>query len=573
MFAKPWWEDLPARLEWELGWLSHAGYKYKELSRNEVAGTLELLVEYPVNEVVLKLRVLFPPFFPGARFEVYTDDLKLAHHQNPYTKGLCLLGRSTALWDPNTSLASFLTVQMPMLLKSGQSDDSCIAAPLEEPQGEPTTAFLPYLDMSAILLDERAEVGSAQSGKFSANISIAAVADNISVRGIIGTIDDQSLWTPTPESVKNTWRFDRQVSGRWFNVSKLSLGLNAKQFVEEVSKEHPTVLSSSQQFDYLAERCEIIGFLIPSEIGHRVKGREWVLVLRRKSRNSSRRKPQRVRYDFVRLERFGRELMYQRSPELKGLSTKCVAVVGLGCIGAPSAIEFARAAVGELRLLDADIVEAATVVRWPLGLPAVGHQKANVIAQFIQHNFPLAKVDGMIARIGPPPEGEMPSVEQWRSFFKGVDLLFDATAEMGVSSILSHIATELGIPLICVSATHGGWGGMIVTSDSGKSGCYDCFLRYFNEGAIPRPPESPAPRVQTSGCADPTYTAAAFDTTELAITGVRTAVSLLTRDAPDAYPLLPCGVGILSLRDQTGASIYPQWQHIPLTVHPECPCH
>ena len=266
MFSKPWWIELPERLEWEFKCLSSAGYRYQEISRNEAAGILELIVEYPASDRVLKLRALFPPFFPDARVEVCGDDLELVHHQNPYNKALCLLGRSTALWDPNTSLASFLTDQMPLLLKAGTTEEIGAAASLEEHQAEPATAFLPFLEHSAVLLHEQTNAASTQSGRFTAYLAVPPPAGNLLiVRGIIDTIDDQRQWTPVIEGENLIWQFTNHVHGRWFNVTKVSAGLSAEQFVKEISHEHPTVLSSAQQFDLGVERCELLGFVIPSE--------------------------------------------------------------------------------------------------------------------------------------------------------------------------------------------------------------------------------------------------------------------------------------------------------------------
>ena len=59
--------------------------------------------------------------------------------------------------------------------------------------------------------------------------------------------------------------------------------------------------------------------------------------------------------------------LFTRIPELKPLREKTVAVFGLGCLGAPSVLEFARAGVECIRLVDFDVVDPATGVRWPLG--------------------------------------------------------------------------------------------------------------------------------------------------------------------------------------------------------------
>ena len=69
------------------------------------------------------------------------------------------------------------------------------------------------------------------------------------------------------------------------------------------------------------------------------------------------------RYGFVKAGRASRRDLTLRMPELTPLADKVVAVFGLGCIGGPSALEFARAGVGELRVLDHDAVDPGTIGR------------------------------------------------------------------------------------------------------------------------------------------------------------------------------------------------------------------
>lgn len=159
MPLQPWWKEIPGRLEWEFAWLAHEGLRYEETGRDDASGTLELRVEYPTDGKVLNLHVIFPPFFPDARYEVRCAEVKLVHHQNPFTNELCLLGRSSALWDPAVPLATFLKKQMPDLLKAGMTDDRSEAEAIEDHQAEPATPFLSFLEDSVLLIDESAEPG------------------------------------------------------------------------------------------------------------------------------------------------------------------------------------------------------------------------------------------------------------------------------------------------------------------------------------------------------------------------------------------------------------------------------
>ncbi len=62
-----------------------------------------------------------------------------------------------------------------------------------------------------------------------------------------------------------------------------------------------------------------------------------------------------------------------RTPELYPLREKAVAVFGLGTLGAESVLEFARSGVRKICIVDHDIVDPATTVRWPMGFVVAGH--------------------------------------------------------------------------------------------------------------------------------------------------------------------------------------------------------
>ena len=70
---------------------------------------------------------------------------------------------------------------------------------------------------------------------------------------------------------------------------------------------------------------------------------------------------------FARAFRAGPGEASVRTPELRSLGAKTIAQFGVGCLGAASALEFVRAGIGELRILDRDHVDPGTIGRWPLG--------------------------------------------------------------------------------------------------------------------------------------------------------------------------------------------------------------
>ena len=278
---------------------------------------------------------------------------------------------------------------------------------------------------------------------------------------------------------------------------------------------------------------------------------------------------------FSRAGRSGRDAVQERTPELRPLAKRTVALFGLGCVGAPSAMELARAAVGELRVLDHDHVDPATTGRWPFGLSAAGLRKAEVITEAITKDYPSTSVTGIVHRLGgvrAPKAGARTDGDVLRQMTEGASLIYDATAELGVHHLLSDRALELGLPYIGVVGTQGGWGGKVfrVLPDR-TEGCWMCYRLACEDGTIPEPPADPKGTVQPVGCADPTFTGAGFDMAQVALTGVRIAVATLCGGTASGYPEAAWDVLHIALRADDGKLIAPAFAEHIIKRHAQCP--
>jgi hypothetical protein len=130
----------------------------------------------------------------------------------------------------------------------------------------------------------------------------------------------------------------------------------------------------------------------------------------------------------------------------------------------------------------------------------------------------------------------------------GANLILDATAEYGVSYLLSELARDRDLPYVSITAEQGAWGGTVLAVLPGKAG-----------------------GTQPEGCAAPTFTGASFELMPIVAEGVRTVVSILTAGADTGYPGLGWDVAVGSLRTQTGSAIPATWQTFPLRTHVGCP--
>lgn len=289
---------------------------------------------------------------------------------------------------------------------------------------------------------------------------------------------------------------------------------------------------------------------------------------------------------LLRPGRTGRDAVQERTPELRPLADKAVAVFGVGALGAPSALELARAGVGELRLVDHDHVDPATAGRWPFGLAAAGLPKVDVLEHFIAKNYPDTKVRPLVHYVGgvrvpnapivpgqpiPPSETDI-----LRDLLRDASLVYDATVELGVQYLLSDLCLELGLPYVAVAGTRGGWGGSVVRvlperQADGSQGCWMCYRHADHDGTIPKPPANEAGVVQPVGCADPTFTGSGFDLQQVALAGVRCVASTLCAGANGAYPPQNWDVLTIALRDEAGRQIPPECETHDLAPHPSCP--
>ena len=279
---------------------------------------------------------------------------------------------------------------------------------------------------------------------------------------------------------------------------------------------------------------------------------------------------------FARAGRAGPQDIGERMPELSPMRSATIALFGLGALGSVSALEFARSEAGDLRVLDYDFVDPATVGRWVFGLQAAGLPKAKVIADAVRRDYPFTQIKEFIHCIGavrdPQFADTVPSEQAvMRGMTAGASLIYDATAEVGVQHYLSDYAAALGIPYVSVDASPGAWGGRIVSIVPGKTqGCWVCYQYSLDDGKIPDVPMHPDGEVQPIGCANPTFTGAGFDLVQVAITGVRVAVSVLCAGTAGAYPQVNWDVTTVAFRSADGRLILPASNGYVLTKHPRC---
>lgn len=507
----------------------------------------------------------FPDLYPYFRFEIRAPNIDLPHHQHPFGKGLCLLGRTTRNWNTTDTLADFIRERLPLVLNTGRSSGTPSATLLEEHQGEPFSDYYLYDDSSMILIDGSWNIDpSCTSGTIVIGIIRRQQANFC---GVVLNLQDQNQRDLATAATELFAVSEGRLKCRWVRLETPIKQDSPGEFLKELISANPS-LARAQWHTIGAMRYDVIGCIFPEEHGYQQEGLGWLFVVRAVPIAGP---PKGTQVFFVRAGRAGKRDLRERTPELGGLADRTIAVFGTGGLGAPSTIELARSNIGEIRILDHDFTDPSTSVRWPLGLTAAGKRKVANLREFLAVNYPYTKVVTHPHHLGacrekPDNTSDLTVLD---AMLNGADIIYDATAELGINHLLSDQAADRNIPYICVSVTPGAWGGRLIRVRPGLTGgCWMCHQWMIDKGKLPVPVSSPDGEVQPAGCADPTFTGAGFDIAEVALAGVRLVASTIS--GTGGYPAVDWDVAIVNFRDGQGQLIGPRWEFFALERHPEC---
>lgn len=171
-----------------------------------------------------------------------------------------------------------------------------------------------------------------------------------------------------------------------------------------------------------------------------------------------------------RLERFARHIVL---PELGGagqvaLAQSHVVIIGCGGIGSPAIQYLAAAGIGQLTLIDSDLVEASNLQRQTIFAPDhIGRPKADMAADWVRRFDSHLQVRSVVARI---------AADNVDDIIEGADLVLDGCDNFATRLAVSDACVKLGIPL--TSAALGRSQGQIANFAGHLPGeaCYRCFV-------------------------------------------------------------------------------------------------
>lgn len=569
----PWEHKFPGRFDWEIRALES---KATRLSKEVKHGILQVDFDWPVGEGRVNLRAIYPTAFPYLRPHVLLLNNPADwpdRHVAPTDGNVCLLGRDTAQWRPNDTLADLLDLQLESALRGTGSED---------PQGEPAEVWWNGLGKlgNYCLIDSEWDLHSAEGGTLVLRVAVDRVADDprqpnlfsprirIAVTAVRNERGEEiASWTAALPADLLTGKV---CYAPWKRLDSILLPKGNPALVLQQARQAGSGKSNTTSAIGHGLGARIFAFIHPTELTEKEVGDGWIVGMDvGPIRHFNQRGNKQVAMQVIPIYRAGKRDIGERVPAVGVLTGKRIALIGTGALGAPIAIELARNGVSELRLLDHDQVEPGNSIRWPLGAAAWGKHKVLALKQHVEQHYPGCLVVPFVHQLGGPQDVQTDD-EALEKVLRGADLLIDASASHGINRLLWDHCQRIELPLVRLGATPNVTGGTVVLHTP-DGGCPVC-LQYHREEAHPSIPSPPGADsvdlIQPPGCGERTFRGAGYDLQELSLQAIRVAVGALSVDKTKLESM----VYTLTMRDSCGAIIPPAWETSAFPPHSQCPC-
>jgi hypothetical protein len=569
----PEWERLfPGYMEWELACLRRRGRAVKPDPEKLAQGQLEVTFDWPLRDKWIPLRAVFDSTFPYVRPQVMLctpPESWPERHVAPHTGNICLLGRDSAQWQPEWSLAELLERQL---------EGALLGSAEEDPQGEPAEYWWNQIGQSELfesycLVDSDWDFASTADGELELVVSFeppaprGAQPTNPRMRAYVRRVFNRTgepvaEWTmPLPLGLAG----GRVVRVPWYRLD--SVLLPRPDVGPRLTQLRQAHFGGPGRREDLPGRVSIrpYVFLHPIELDETRTGDGWLVGLEWGDAKDFRVRPgAALKGAVIPIMRAGRSDMGVRVPAISALAGRKITVVGVGALGAPIAIELARNGVGRLTLVDFDVVEPGNSVRWPLGAPAWGKPKVSALKEHIEAHFPGCEVEPRAHALG---MGSTPTDDELLTeVLTGTDLLIDASASHGVNRLLWDRTQRRGVPMIQLGATPEVRGGTVVHYPVGGP-CVLCLQRARIAGIVDEPAGiDDERRMQPPGCGERTFVGADYDLQELSLQAVRQAIAVVSGNLGASV------VDTLDLAVEGDRSAPPAWRRQTLEASAECNC-
>lgn len=541
-----WSAEHPDRLEWEMEQFTARGLDV----RTEVTldGLTKATTELCIEGSWIPITVKYPRHFPDGPPKFYAAEGTLGRHQMPDGGNLCVADEAN--WWPWMSAAEIVDGELRSLLEDTAAGGGRVAAN-EADMPEPRSALFTYAP------------------------------------GLVFLVPDP-MWAPTQGATFGDMRFTSlHKTGTQYLVLQAhgfgSIDVRLRDRVQPgggperrgywVHLDPPP----SPGVTGLLERCREANPDLERRARDKApKGPDSCWVGVRFSEEGPRRDEVRVAWLFAEVESgkgrparvtrlAGAQALtsterQRRIPELSALTSARVVLVGAGSLGAPVAVELAKAGVGRLDIYDDDVYDVNNAVRHVLPVTWGGISKAEAVAATCHGINPFIDVYPHYVSVD---AGNEARAQEVAGFIREAHVVIDTTGVPSVSRLLQRTTDDAGNPLITAAVTAGGYGAEVLVSQP-QGPCRDCLAFAQRDGVVPRPSAGEESNVTPVGCSHPAFVGAGFESSELAAVVARIAAGL----APGTeYPEPDFNWMVLNFRGE------PMRQRGRLEIHADCRRH
>jgi molybdopterin/thiamine biosynthesis adenylyltransferase len=499
---RPWWERHPERLQWEVANFADRG----------------LVVDYviggngPVVDTKLKLsdgreipvRLSFPfeyPFKPPSA-NVESGLLGPPHE---VAGGLCLFDDAANQWNPQRSAAELVDVRVRPLIEAILVQGDLSSSAEEQIPDQVGKLYMPSKSGVVFVPDPYwAPLPDVRSGPL--------VLTGDGSHRLVAYAEEFGL--SEPRLRKRLDCDDGIAIGRWAEFASPPSGYQTPENL--LSNAHAALpglfepvsfADSPRNPEWIALNYEEEG---PSVGQWR---RQWVVF------ELSDENAPPVGAEIWEVQALSLAERQLRTPELVGLDTAKIVLLGVGSLGSKVAVELAKASCGTLVLFDSDSYDVNNAVRHELPTTSAGARKAEAVGSAIEAINPFGQIEVKTITVG----YNQLSANEFLAALEGAVLVIETTGSRAVTRIAQRYCRIAGVPLLAGSLTRGARGGDMVLL--GPEDCFDCFLLAQQQGIVPMPAATlEAPPVMPVGCGDAAFSGAGFDASELSSSIARMAI-------------------------------------------------
>jgi molybdopterin/thiamine biosynthesis adenylyltransferase len=494
------------------------------------------------------VEVAFPYDYPDAPPALLGPPGLLDRHQQPFSGDFCLFEDSDADWWPATSAAELVAKDLRQLFEDSEQGREVVLAG-EAPMAEPLTGHLRYGTSVVIVPDPYWRMELPSSGG-SMTLRHADERYVLTRASHLGEADPRAV-----NAVIEQWE---ELEGWWVALDdgRDLLGL-PDSVLSVVDAAQPRVFGrlarwlKEHRSEQVAQQWLGLTFI---EEGPRQgeQRRAWAFAMVQLDRDGGR-----LLYPWMRAQALTPSERERRIPELVGLDTARVLLIGAGSLGAPVACELAKAGTGRVVLVDPDAYDVNNSVRHVVGVRWAGGPKAGLVAALAQEFNPFGTVEAHSHLTVGAGQDEAARID---ALIADTDVVVDTTGSQSVARILQRRCRAHDKTLVVAGLSAGSYGGEVIVLRA-DGACFNCFALAQRDENVPTPRAAKRVGVTPIGCSHPAFSGAGFDATELAAVTARTVVQAT---GTSRYPAAGWDWAVVNFRGE------PRWETGTLEPHPEC---